>query len=207
MSHVVSDVDVALAPAVHVTADWSVNVNDARTLREFSSAVISGRVVRVEGSWVDDSGDIVTTYQVRTEQVYKGDGVPDLISITLPGGTLPLGEYIAGLDKVGMYEMKLGRKSDAILGSGEGNAAWEDPREADQSLPATQNWGTNPTSSSVLEALRPDAWVFYLGFSDERTHYGAALDHALAYVKDGTVFTLQPEAEQKSFPERELFQS
>lgn len=199
--HFVADNDVALSARSPFYADWSVNVNDPATLREFSSAVVSGRVIGVERTFVDANAAIATTYSIQVENVYKGDDMANVISVTLPGGTVPLGEYIASLDEMGRYEMKLGRKDPERFPG----ASQEDPRTMDPALPVTENWGMNPASASMLAELQPDSWVIYLGATEGDMYFGAAFDHALSYLKDGLVHTLHPEAERATFPESELF--
>lgn len=186
-------------------ADWPVNVNDPQALREFSSAVISGKVTAIQRSFVDSVGGIGTVYSVRVERVYKGENIAEVISVALPGGTMPLGEYISSLDKLGLYEMKLGTKDPELLrNAGLDPNREQDPRKMDPSTPATENWGMNPTSKSLLAELQPDAWVFYIGAVEGDVSYGAAFDHALSYLKDGLVYSLHPEAEQSPIPESEL---
>lgn len=201
----VADTGIDASPPIRSQGDWSVNVNDPLVLKGFSSAVVSGTVVAVEGSFVDDNGDIATTYSVHVDRVYKGENVPAVIPVALPGGSVPLGEYIAALDRLGLYEMKLGSKSPELLRQADSDPALdEDPREADPTLPVTANWGTNPTSQSLIEQLNPDAWIFYLGATKDGIYYGAAFDHALSYLKNNMVYGLHPETEGPPITEEDL---
>lgn len=205
--HFVADTGVETTPKMESHADWSVNLNDPAVLHDFSSAVVSGRVIGVERSHVDANGIIVTVYSVQVEKVYKGENIGRVISVTLPGGSVPLGEYISSLDKIGLYEMKLGRKDPELLrDAGLDGKQERDPRTMDASSPVTENWGTNPASESSLSALRPDSWVFYIGATEGKTYYGAAFDHALSYLKDGLVYSIHPDAERTPFPESDLFE-
>lgn len=202
----VADTGVENTAVVAPMADWPVNVNDPLVLRDFSSAVVSGKVTGVERSWVDGNGFVVTTYTVQVEKVYKGDNIGDVISVTLPGGTVPLGEYISTLDKIGRYQMMLGAKSAKILSdSGVDPSLQQDPREMDPATPVSENSGLNPASESLIKERQPDSWVFYIGSVEGGVNYGAAADHALSYLKDGLVYSLHPEASPTSIPETELF--
>lgn len=201
----VADTGVEDKPVDRPSADWPVNVDDPSVLREFSSAVISGKVTGVERSWVDGNGFIVTTYNVTVETVYKGDNVKKEIAVTLPGGTVPLGEYISTLDKNGRYNIMLGQKSAKILrDSGVDPSTQEDPRKMDPQTPVTDNWGLNPASKSLIEELQPDSWVFYIGAVEDGVNYGAAGEHALSYLKGGVIYSLSSEANPKSIPESRL---
>ncbi|MGY1550720.1 hypothetical protein ACW5CM_02920 [Microbacterium sp. A588] len=201
----VADTGVETTSRSESHADWSVNVNDPAALFEFSSAVISGKVIGIERSYVDANAVIVTAYSVQVEKVYKGENIAEVISVTLPGGSVNLGNYILSLDKLGLYEMKLGQKNPELLSDAGNDPNQEkDPRTMDPTFVVTENWGTNPASESTLIELQPDSWVFYLGVAEGDTYYGAAFDHALSYLKDGLVYSLHPEAERSSLPESEL---
>lgn len=197
----VADTGVEAEPVVTLQADWGFDVNDPMVLREFSTAVVSGTVIGVERSFVDGNGGIATSYSVRVETVYKGDGVAPVISVSLPGGTVTLGEYISSLDELGLYETRLGSKAELL--AGKGLPLEEDPRTLDPSLPVTENWGVNPTSESLIERLHPDSWVFFI-HADDSINWGSAFDHALSYLKDGVVHSLHPEADPASIPESRL---
>jgi len=202
----VADTGVETAPLLKSEADWSFNADDPAALGEFSSAVVSGKVVAVERSYVGGNGLVVTAYSVQVENVYKGEGIADVISVTLPGGTVTLGEYIGAVDKLGLYEMKLGSKDPELLRrAGLEPQKNEDPRTMDPSTPVTENWGVNPASESTVAEIRPDSWVFYI-VTDNDVYYGAGFDHALSYLKDGQVYSLNAESERSSIPEEELLE-
>jgi len=201
----VVDTGVETAPRLHSEADWSFNTDDPAALAGFSTAVVSGKVVAVERSYVDDNGLVVTAYSVRVEKVYKGEDIPDVISVTLPGGSVALGEYIAALDTLGLYEMKLGSKDPELLRTAGVEAVPDqDPRSMDPSTLVTENWGVNPASESTVAEIRPESWVFYL-VTDDDVYYGAGFDHALSYLKDGRVHALNTESERSPVSEDELF--
>ncbi|AWB88529.1 hypothetical protein [Homoserinimonas hongtaonis] len=203
--HLIIDTGVDSASRREFHADWPVNVNDPQVLREFSSGVIAGKVIGVERSYVDANAVIVTAYSIQLEKVYKGQNIPATISLTLPGGSVRLGEYISSLDKLGLYEMKLGQKDPELLrNAGLDPDQEKDPRTLDPDTLVTENWGMNPTSKSLLAELQPDSWVFYIGAVEGDVYYGAAFDHALSYLKDGMVYGLHPEAERSPIPESEL---
>ena len=46
---------------------------------------------------------------------------------------------------------------------------------------------------SLNEEITPDAWVYFLNSEDDGTYYGSVFDHSLKYVKDGYVYSLDPE--------------
>ncbi|MDR3068343.1 MAG: hypothetical protein LBU50_02435 [Cellulomonas sp.] len=203
--HLVVDTGVDSESRQEFHADWPVDVNDPKVLREFSSAVIAGKVVSVERSYVDADAVIVTAYTIRVEKVYKGEKIPETISVTLPGGSVPLGEYIASLDNLGLYDMKLGKKDPELLSdAGLDPNQEQDPRTMDPATPVIENWGMNPTSGLLISELQPDSWVFYIGAVEGDVYYGAAFDHALSYLKDGTVYSLHSEADPSSVAESEL---
>lgn len=206
-SHLVIDTGVEAESRKEFHPDWSFDVNDPQALYEFSSAVIAGKVIEVEQSYVDGNAMIGTIYSVQVEKIYKGQGIPKTISLSLPGGSVPLGEYIASLDKLGLYDMKLGRKSPELLrraGLDPDQELAQDPRAMNPATPVLENWGTNPTSKTLIEGLQPDSWVFYIGEIEGDVYYGAAFDHAMSYLKDGVVYSLHPEAEGVSTPESGL---
>lgn len=203
----VSVLDVASQTAIHLSLDSAINFNDPATLFATASGVVSGRIVDAPTSYVDDNGTIVTKFTIAVNEVFKGEGIGETVSISLPGGSVRLADYIDKLDKLGYYDMKLGRKSDAIAESGGGTPSeWVDPRSQDPDTMVTENYGINPTSESMISKLDPDYWVFYLGEpADGEAHFwGWSFDQALAYVKEDTVYTLSPESEVASFPESEL---
>lgn len=203
--HLIVDTGVDSESRKEFHADWPVNVNDPKVLGEFSSAVIGGRVVAVERSYVDANAVIVTAYTVQVLKVYKGEEIPETMSITLPGGSVPLGEYIASLDNLGLYDMKLGKKDPELLrNAGLDPNQEQDPRTMDPATPVIENWGMNPTSESLVSQLQPDSWIFYIGAVEGDVYYGAAFDHALSYLKDGNVYSLHPEADPSSVAESEL---
>ena len=200
----VADTGVDRVPRMEFEADWSFNVNDPLVLRDFSTAVVSGKVIGVERSYVSGNANVVTAYSVQVETVYKGEDIPEIISVTLPGGSVPLGEYISSLDELGRYEMKLGHKTPELLrNAGIDPSQQEDPRTMDPSTPVTENWGVNPASEAMIAELQPDAWVFFLT-SDDDVYYGAGFDHALRYLKNGQVYGIRLEAERSPIPEGEL---
>ena len=102
VEHLIIDTGVGDASLREFHADWPFDVNDPHQLYDFSSAVVSGEVTGIERSFVDGNGMIVTSYTVKIGQVYKGQSIPEVISLTLPGGTVPLAEYISSLDKLGL---------------------------------------------------------------------------------------------------------
>jgi hypothetical protein len=202
----VADTGADGAPQMEFFGDWRFNVDDPLALRDFSTAVVSGKVIGVERSYVTGNANVVTAYSIQVETVYKGESIPEIISVTLPGGSVPLGEYISSLDKLDRYEMKLGRKTPEVLrNAGIDSSQEEDPRTMDPSTPVTENWGINPTREDTIAELQPDSWVFYL-ISDNNVYYGAGFDHALIYLKGGQVYSIHPEAERSPIPEDELFE-
>ena len=202
----VADTGVETAPRMTSIADWSFNVNDPAALRDFSSAVVSGMMIGVERSYVSANATVVTAYSVRVERVYKGENIADVISVTLPGGTVTLGEYIESLDELGLYEMKFGKSDPQLRGeAGLDPNEEHDPRRQDPSTPVTENWGVNPASASMVTELQPESWVFYI-HTEDNIYYGAGFDHALSYLKDGLVYGLHPEGERSPVPEDDLFE-
>lgn len=205
--HRVVDTGVEGMPVAQLAIDWSIDVNDPEALREASAVVVSGRVIGVERSFVEMGGFVITAYSVQVDEVYKGEVSSKIISVSLPGGTVPLGDYIVALDEMGLSQMKLGSKDldrDGVPDGGPGE--YQDPRSMDPATPITENWGTNPASASALAELQPDSWVFYLGGVDDGSYYGTAFNHALHYLKDGQVRSVHTEAERQAFPEVELYE-
>lgn len=206
--HIVVDTGVdASSPLVYI-ADWEINVNDPAVLRDYSSAIVSGRVAAVERSYVSRDTSITTVYSFEVDNVYKGEGIPDVISVHLPGGSVPLGEYITSLDELGLYEMKLGQKNAELLRSvGLDPNQERDPRTMDPATRVTENWGVNPTSEALIAQAQPESWVLYIGVVEGDAYYGAAFDHALSYLKGGLVYSVHPEAEKSPIRESELSRS
>lgn len=188
--HFVADTGAEGVPPVELIADWNVNVNDPQVLRDLSIAVVSGRVIGVEGSHVDEGGFIVTNYSVQVGTVYKGEDVSKVVTVSVPGGSVPLEEYTESVDELGLSELKLGPKE--LQGRYEG--------------PRVENWGLNPTSAALLAELQPDFWVFYLEGRDDGVYVGTGFDHSMSYLKDGQVHSLHSETERPVFPEAELFE-
>lgn len=205
-SHLVYDTGAEQKPAIPSVSDWSFNVNDPLALRDFSTAVVSGKVINVERSYVDVSGFIGTVYSVQVDTIYKGEQIADVINIALPGGSLPLGKYISSLDELGLYEMKLAPKApDMLREKGLDPDREKDPRTLDPTTPVAENWGTNPTSETTLTELAPESWVFFISNSEGDVYYGAGFDHALSYLKNGKVYGVHPESETSPISEAELF--
>lgn len=181
---------------------WAFAVADPAALREESLAVVSGRVIGVERSFIDGNATVSTAYSVQVRTVYKGEDIADVISVSQPGGTMSLSEYIAALDEMGMYERVLGFKDlDGDAGNG-----YQDARTMDPSFPVTANLGLNPASATTLAELQPDNWVFYLGGSEYGSYYNTALNYGMKYLKDGMVHSLPTEMDVPTFPEADLFE-
>lgn len=203
-------IDVSLAPEKVVYADWSFNVDDPAAVAEFSRAVVSGIIVHTEASNVGPLEFIHTKYTLKVDKVYKGDlKAGDEISVSLAGGTMTLGDYIAELDRLGKYDDVFPTKDEKFMkDAGIDPTTVVDPRDADPNTPMTQNFGTNPTSKSLNAEITPDAWVYFLNSEDDGTYYGSVFNHSLKYVKDGYVYSLNPEPLEGQtptpFPEGEL---
>lgn len=203
--HLVADTGVEGQPVMREMADYAFDVVDPASLAKNSALVVSGTVIGVERSFVSANADIVTAYSVQVETVYKGEKVADVISVRLPGGTVPLGEYIQALDKLGLHEMKLGSKDLDRDGEPDGgDGGYQDPRTMDPMVPISENWGLNPTSEKTLAEVQPELWVFYIGGSEDGSYYGTAFDYSLKYLKDGLVHSLDTETKVAPYPEAEL---
>jgi len=186
----VADTGVEGVPRMGFEADWSFNVNDPLVLRDFSTAVVSGRVIGIERSYVSGNGFISTAYSVRVEKIYKGSNIAEIISVNLPGGTVSRQEFMEA-------------QAERLRGLGiDPNYEVGQPI-VDPSTPVTENRGVNPASEAMIAELQPDAWVFYL-ISDDNVFYGAGFDHALRYLKNGQVYGIHPESERSPIPEDEL---
>jgi|GEM_PF-4362710 len=184
-----SDVDVSLASPYPVLFDWNIDTSDPSALASVSPYIVLGKVTSLDSTRVDESGFINTTYTVEVSENYGKENAPARIQLELPGGAMTLGEYIAGLDEAGKYELLLGQKSDEILREkGIDPSVVKDARAQDQEQVIIENYESNPTSESFLKDHRPDAFVFYLGGSENGVYYGAAFNHSLKYVRDGLVY-------------------
>lgn len=115
---------------------------------------------------------------------------PGVITVSVPGGSVPIEEYTESVDELGLSELKLGPKE--LQGRYAG--------------PRVENWGRNPTSATMLAELQPDYWVFYLEGLEDGVYTGTGFDHSMRYLKDGQVHSLHSEAERPVFPEAELFE-
>ncbi len=198
--HFVADTGAEGTLPAPLDPDRSINVADPATLRDESVAVVAGRVIGVERSFIDGNATVNTAYSIQVKTVYKGEEIADVISVSQPGGTMPLGEYIAALDERGMYGRVLGFKDlDGDAGNG-----YQDARTMDPSFPVTANRGMNPTSARTLAELEPDYWVFYIGGVDDGSYYTTAFNYGLKYLKDGLVHSLPTEMAVPPFPEAEL---
>lgn len=201
-------IDVNLAPPKVMHADWSFNPDDPVAVADFSRAVVSGIIVHTEDSNVGPLEIIHTKYTLKVDKVYKGDlNEGDEISVSLAGGTMTLGEYIAELDRLGKYDDAFPTKDEKFMkDAGIDPATVVDPRDADPNTPVTHNFGTNPTSKSLNEEIMPDAWVYFLNSEDDSTYYGSVFNHSLKYVKDGYIHSLDPDPGEHvtSLPEAEL---
>ena len=187
--------DINLEPRLGRQIDWSFNIDDPAAVADFSRAVVSGVIVHTEGSNVGPLEIIHTNYTLKVDKVYKGDlKVGDEINVSLAGGTMTLGDYIAELDRLGKYDGVFPTKDEKFMkDAGIDPTTVVDPRDADPNTPVTHNFGTNPTSKSLNEEITPDAWVYFLNSEDDGTYYGSVFDHSLKYVKDGYVYSLDPE--------------
>ncbi len=199
-----SEVDVNLDQLQWMIREWNIDVDDPAAVAEESSAVLTGTVVRTDGTSLGSSGDIYTYYTIRVDKVYKGDlKVGDEISVSLPGGTMLTGEYIDEVERLGLTERVLPPRSENFDPKAIG-----DPRDNDPNTPITDNWGSNPTSESLNAEIAPDAWVYFLNRQDDGTYYGSFAHHSFKYLKDGYIHSLHPEPEPgqtvEPFPEAEL---
>lgn len=201
--HFVADTGAEGTISAPLDPDWSINVVDPAGLAENSVAVVSGRVIGVERSFVDSAGGIGTVYSVQVRTVYQGEVSSDVISVRLPGGAMPLGDYISALDKLGLYEMHLGTKDLDRDGEPDNGP---DARTMDPSLMKTENRGLNPASATTLAELQPDFWVFFIGGTEDGAYYNVGWNYGLKYLKDGVVHSLPTEMDVPPFPEAELFE-
>ncbi len=79
-------------------------MDDAAAVAKASQVVVFGTIVNTNGTSVDQLGTIHTDYTLKIDKVYKGDlEVGDEINVDLPGGTIPMGDYIGELDRPGLY--------------------------------------------------------------------------------------------------------
>ncbi len=187
-------VDTAESPAMAVFFDWAIDVSDPTVVFEASSTVVSGSVSEVQSSWVDDQGFINTTYVIDVAKTYKGDIAPgQQIKVSLLGGTMSLGDFIAEVDRAGIYDEVFTEKStDFWLGKGYESAP-PDPRSEDPATLVTHNFGSDPASESLNETIQPDAWVFFLNEDPDGTFSGTVLNHSLMYLSGGKIHSLFPE--------------
>ncbi|MFT3944052.1 MAG: hypothetical protein QM705_09580 [Ancrocorticia sp.] len=201
-------VDVNLEPRSEAQMEWGLNIYDPAAVAEASSEVVAGTIVSTDGNFVDVLNTINTKYTLKVEKVYKGDlKVGDEISVSLPGGSMTLGDYIAELDRLGRYDEVFPAKSEEFMKEkGIDPATVVDPRDQDPTTPVTHNLGSNPTSESLNAEVAPEAWVYFLNHEDDGTYYGSVLNHSLKYLKEGDVHSLNPDAgdHATSLPEAEL---
>lgn len=172
--------------------------------------VVAGTVISTDSTSVDSLGVIDTYYTLKVDKVYKGDlKVGDKISVSLPGGSMTLGDYITELDRIGRYDDNFPVKSEEFMKEhGIDPSTVVDPRDQDPNTLVTQNFGNNPTSESQNAEIDPDAWIYFLDEYEEGGYYGSVLNYSFKYLKGGYVYSLNLENDQgqrdKPFPEAEL---
>ena len=205
----VLSIDVGKAPFIPFVVDWAINVDDMGAVVDASPIIVSGVVTRVIGTEVDELGVINTIFGVRVDEVYKGNlASGEEINVRLPGGAMTMGDYIAALDSLGIYDQIFPVKSPEFLEEhGIDPDDVKDARSQDPAAPVIHNHGSNPTSASVIAEIDPDAWVFLLDQDAVGSYHATFLNLSLMYLKSGAVIRVVPgEQGQRplSLPEEEF---
>lgn len=185
-------VDVNLEPLFPIEMDIAIDVDDPAAVADASSEVVAGTVISTDSTSVDSLGVIDTYYTLKVDKVYKGDlKVGDKISVSLPGGSMTLGDYITELDRIGRYDDNFPVKSEEFMKEhGIDPSTVVDPRDQDPNTLVTQNFGNNPTSESQNAEIDPDAWIYFLDEYEEGGYYGSVLNYSFKYLKGGYVYSL-----------------
>lgn len=202
-----SAVDVASEPRYPIELDWSIDTTDPRAIEEFSSLVVKGVITSVGNAFVNSAGMINTIYTVDVSDVYRGQLASRTIEVSLPGGAMPRGEYIAALDELGLYNMLYGPKSEEFMREkGIDPDSVVDPREQDPLGLIIHNVNSNPTSPSFLKAANPEAFIFFLNSDDGPDRiFGSVLNHSVKYVREGIVYSFTEDQEStRPFSEGQL---
>lgn len=188
----VSGFDVGGADRYPAEFDTTINFDDPRAVEGVSTTVLSGTVLGELGTSLDPLMMIHTTFEVRVDEVFKGNlTAGETIEIRLAGGVMTLGEYIKALDAAGTFEQEFPVKSEEFYKEhGIDPNQVPDPRKQDPATPVVHNLGSNPTSASLNEQVAPDAWLYFLNQDDDGTYYGSVLNHSLMYLKGGFVHSL-----------------
>lgn len=171
-----------------ITFDFGIDTTNPNELSQVSENIIKGKILGVEGVSVNDVGIIETTYQVKVEESYKGE-TESIISVSLPGGTTTMGEYIRMLDERGIYELIFPNKNDDVLiEKGIDPTSAIDPREEPEKI-IVHNLGNNPTSPIFVRDNKPESYIFYLNSETQDVYYSSVIGESMKYVKNNKVYS------------------